>query len=98
MKAVGVLPLALLLAFAPRDGAQAQTLPQVPAGSPIQRIAPVPRPSAGGPAIAPGAASISRGNPDDVFEINGATVDGSTVYDAATWAPITDTMRGAVTR
>jgi hemolysin activation/secretion protein len=97
-KAVGALPLALLLAFAPQDGAQAQALPQVPAGSPIPRIAPVPRPSVGGPAMAPAAASISRGNPDDVFQISGASVEGSTVYGADTWAPITDTMRGELTR
>lgn len=77
---------------------QAQPLSQVPQGSPIPRIAPVPRPALGGPAVAPAAPTIGRGNPDDVFQVTGGVVEGSTVYAPESWSALTDRVRGRVTR
>lgn len=94
----GALLLALQLACATGTAAVAQPLPQVPAGSPIPRIAPAPRAPVGGPAMPPAAPSISRGNPDDVFQVSGGTVEGSTVYGPASWATLTDRIRGRITR
>ncbi len=98
MQIVGASLLAFLLASAPGTTAIAQPLPQVPAGSPLPRIAPAPRPAVGGPAVAPAAPSISRGNPDDVFQVSGGTVEGSTVYPPDSWAALTNRVRGRVTR
>jgi hemolysin activation/secretion protein len=75
--------------------AQAPPLPQAP---PIPRIAPETRPAVSGPPAAAPAPSISRGNPDDVFQVAGAVVDGSTVYAPDSWAGLTERVRGRVTR
>jgi hemolysin activation/secretion protein len=98
MRIVGASLLAFLLASSHGTTAFAQPLPQVPAGSPLPRIAPAPRPAVGGPAVAPAAPSISRGNPDDVFQVSGGTVEGSTVYPPDSWTALTDRVRGRVTR
>jgi hemolysin activation/secretion protein len=94
----GALLLALQLACATGTAAVAQPLPQVPAGSPIPRIAPAPRAPVGGPVMPPAAPSIGRGNPDDVFQVSGGIVEGSTVYSPASWASLTDRVRGRITR
>jgi hemolysin activation/secretion protein len=98
MRIVGASLLAFLLASSHGTTAIAQPLPQVPAGSPLPRIAPAPRPAVGGPAVAPAAPSISRGNPDDVFQVSGGTVEGSTVYPPDSWTALTDRVRGRITR
>lgn len=72
--------------------------PALPPGSPIQRIAPVPPPAVRGPAVAPPSPAVARGNPDDVLQISAASVEGTTVYAAESWAPQTDRLRGRVTR
>jgi hemolysin activation/secretion protein len=46
----------------------------------------------------PAAPSIGRGNPDDVFQVSGGIVEGSTVYSPASWASLTDRVRGRITR
>jgi hemolysin activation/secretion protein len=98
MQTVGAMLVALVLSLATSSLTLAQPLPQVPAGSPIPRIAPAPRPAVGGPALSPAAPSIGRGNPDDVFQVSGGIVEGSTVYSPASWASLTDRVRGRITR
>jgi hemolysin activation/secretion protein len=75
--------------------APAAALPQ---GSPIPRIAPVTPPVVTAPAVVAPAPSISRGNPDDVFQVSGGVVEGSTVYPPDSWTAITAPVRGRVTR
>jgi len=72
--------------------------PPIPQGSPIPRIAPPPRPAVTAPAVATPAPSISRGNPDDVFQVSAGVVEGSTVYAPDSWTALTDRARGRVTR
>jgi hemolysin activation/secretion protein len=72
--------------------------PSLPGGSPIPRIAPAPPPSVRGPVVTVPAPAIARGNPGDVFQILGATVEGATVYATDSWAALTDRLRGRVTR
>lgn len=98
MRILGAPTLALLLSSISGMAALAQALPQVPAGSPLQRIAPAPRPAVGGPAVGPAAPSISRGNPDDVFQVTGGIIEGSTVYPPASWTTLTDKVHGRITR
>lgn len=88
---------ALVSAAVPMAPAQAQD-PRVPQGSPIPRIAPPARPAVSGPAIPAPSPAISRGNPDDVFQITSGTVEGSTIYPDASWASLTERLRGRVTR
>ena len=83
------------LAVAPAHG---QAPPALPQGSPIPRIAPLAPPAVRPPAVATPAPSISRGNPDDVFQVSAGVVEGSTVYPDASWAPLTERLRGRVTR
>ncbi|MCC6720275.1 MAG: ShlB/FhaC/HecB family hemolysin secretion/activation protein [Acetobacteraceae bacterium] len=78
--------------------AQAQVSPALPQGSPIPRIAPATGPSVAAPPITAPAPEISRGNPEDVFQLSGATVEGSTVYADASWTTMIAGMRGRVTR
>lgn len=85
----------LALLAAPSVMAQAPAVPQI---SPIPRIAPAPPPGVRGPAVAAPAPAISRGNPDDVFQVSGAAVEGATVYAPDSWAAQTDRLRGRVTR
>jgi len=72
--------------------------PQIPQGSPIPRIAPAPRAPITAPAVAAPAPSISRGNPDDVFQVSAGVVEGATVYAPDSWTALTDRVRGRVTR
>lgn len=51
-----------------------------------------------GPALAPPTPTITRGNPDDVFQLSGAVVEGSTVYPDTAWAGIIAPLQGRISR
>ena len=76
----------------------AQLPAQIPQGSPIPRIAPPIRPSVSGPVPTAPGPQISRGNPDDVFQVSAGLVEGSTVYPDASWAALLAPVRGRITR
>lgn len=70
----------------------------VPQGSPLPRIVPPTPPRLSAPAPAPAPPQISRGNPSDVFALQGAVVEGATIFPPESWAPLIGRMRGQVTR
>ena len=78
--------------------ARAQPSPQLPQGSPIPRIAPSRAPAVSGPAVATPAPAIARGNPEDIFQVSSAAVEGSTVYPDTSWATTIAPLQGRVTR
>ena len=88
----------LIIAPAPSRAQSPQVAPQIPQGSPIPRIAPPQVPAVSGPAVVTPAPAIARGNPDDIFQLSGAAVEGSTVYADASWAATLAPLQGRVTR
>ena len=85
---------ALIVAPASSRGQSPQVAPQIPQGSPIPRIAPPRVPAVSGPAVATPAPAIARGNPDDIFQLSGAAVEGSTVYPDTSWASTLAPLQG----